>query len=407
LIQNATLNGDLSLVGAQIGSHFKAINTKGPHKIDLPHARVEGFVAVVGCRLADLNLRSSQIGGQINVAGSEIEKSADMEMVKCGENVFLRGESVLGSVSFRDARIQGTLDSSKSRFRQLLDLDGLRVGYLWLKNSATFSEGVRATYTRIDQNVDLSGATFQGRVDFAGAIVGGHFVLQGDKSLEGQWVEGSELSLIGSAADTFQLGATPNDPHSFWPRVVWLTDFRYKRLALNATAIDHKRSRRRASVIARWLGRDAGNSMQPFLQASTVLSGEGDTATANAILYQGRERRRRNAKGLRRLGDEALRATIGYGIGYRYFRVLVWVAIACWIGSAVFGPSVSNVKPSRLSPFLFSLDQLLPIIKLWPGGDDIAKTIVGWRHVYLCVHRALGFLMGTFVIAGLSGLTKK
>ncbi|HWJ39104.1 MAG TPA: hypothetical protein VNR86_10140 [Sphingomicrobium sp.] len=56
---------------------------------------------------------------------------------------------------------------------------------------------------------------------------------------------------------------------------------------------------------------------------------------------------------------------------------------------------------------LFSLDQLLPIVDVSPGDDDIAKKLTGGVHWYLALHRALGFLLGTFILAGLTGLTKR
>jgi hypothetical protein len=46
-------------------------------------------------------------------------------------------------------------------------------------------------------------------------------------------------------------------------------------------------------------------------------------------------------------------------------------------------------------------------MKLFARSDDIAKTITGWPLAYLTVQRTLGFLLSSFVVAGLSGLTQK
>jgi hypothetical protein len=76
------------------------------------------------------------------------------------------------------------------------------------------------------------------------------------------------------------------------------------------------------------------------------------------------------------------------------------------LGVLVFHAS-SGPLPDALGAWLFSLDQLLPIIKLDPRAEDIAKSMIGWRHIYLAAHRALGFILSSFVVAGLSGLSQE
>ena len=104
---------------------------------------------------------------------------------------------------------------------------------------------------------------------------------------------------------------------------------------------------------------------------------------------------------------ELLRITIGYGIGLRYFRSLAWALGLTILGGFVFFPSVAPVWPDQGASFLFSFDQLLPIINIAPGADDIAETVDGWRHWYLAAQRLLEFLLGSFVVAGLSGIGRR
>jgi len=52
----------------------------------------------------------------------------------------------------------------------------------------------------------------------------------------------------------------------------------------------------------------------------------------------------------------------------------------------------------------YSLDMLLPIIELHKPHYDI--KLEGWVRVYFYAHKVLGYILGLFLIAGLSGLTK-
>jgi hypothetical protein len=54
----------------------------------------------------------------------------------------------------------------------------------------------------------------------------------------------------------------------------------------------------------------------------------------------------------------------------------------------------------------YSLDMLLPIIELHkPHYHKI--VLDGWVRVYFYVHKILGYVLALFLIAGLSGLTKR
>ena len=112
-----------------------------------------------------------------------------------------------------------------------------------------------------------------------------------------------------------------------------------------------------------------------------------------------------------------LRVTIGYGLGNRYFRVLYWVGGLTLVGTFVliFFGSHSLSQSPRI--FFASLDQLLPIITLDKAhdvvifGDPSAKLPVCAQPygvlVYFYAHKVLGWVLGSFLVAGLGGLTQR
>ena len=130
----------------------------------------------------------------------------------------------------------------------------------------------------------------------------------------------------------------------------------------------------------------------------------GYSEKANAILYAGKERERHQAQWLKRLGLTALKWTIGYGYGYRYFVSLLWVVAIMLIGVLVLDTLETGAPPTPVQKAAFSFDLLLPLIEL---HENYKITFEGWQRYYFYAHKLMGFLLGSFVVAGLSGITKK
>jgi hypothetical protein len=205
------------------------------------------------------------------------------------------------------------------------------------------------------------------------------------------------------------------------------------------------KARKEADMMARssrsyveWLGNDLGSSAQPYEHLASLFRRAGDPGKANDLLYEARERRRRTALSgvdnwghrkdrevLRGLGLWMLKLTIGYGLGNRYFRVLLWVGGLSLLGMFVLilAGTQSPVLWPRLSLFFASLDQLLPITLnnahgVLIFGDPSAKPTIDpqppWVlpqphcvQFYFYSHRIVGWVLGSFIIAGLAGLTQR
>jgi len=52
----------------------------------------------------------------------------------------------------------------------------------------------------------------------------------------------------------------------------------------------------------------------------------------------------------------------------------------------------------------FSFDMLLPIVKL--RDYHYTVDLKGWARYYFYFHKLMGYLLASFLIAGLTGLTK-
>ncbi len=401
-------NGIIEMVGLEVGGRLHLDQIYAGERMLLHLLKCHGELNLANATTADIEMRGAVIGGILNMTGTKMTGDLDMELLEVDDNLFLRDGATFQKVYLLDANVRGTIEVRKAEFNGLLDMYGVRTGYILVQDGAIFRCGVKARYAKVEQNVVLEGGQFHGTVDFAGAEIKGALIF-GSQDSQPIWSADSELKLQAASANTvhFEMHSAAIRLQS-WPHRLHLSGFTYQRIG-EPTVVKPggERSNSTAEWFVRWLARDSGLSRQPYRQLSDVLVNQGEISKSDAVLYAGRERERRHTRGVRRLGQELLKWTIGYGIGYRYFRSLIWVLALSAVGALVFGPIIRQHWVGRGASLLFSLDQLLPVISVAPGADDIAKTLTGWRHVYLACHRILGFLLGSFVVAGLSGITKK
>jgi hypothetical protein len=108
---------------------------------------------------------------------------------------------------------------------------------------------------------------------------------------------------------------------------------------------------------------------------------------------------------LRRVWLTVLSGSIGYG--YRLEQALYWVAAFVAVGAILLRlskQSLSNGLKAWSDKIVYSIDVLLPIIRLRETNYRIDLT--GSLAWYFYFHKIMGYLLASFLIAGLSGLTK-
>jgi hypothetical protein len=156
-----------------------------------------------------------------------------------------------------------------------------------------------------------------------------------------------------------------------------------------------------------WLEKDRTISPHPYHQLGSVLRSMGHAETADAVLYAGKESERR-AAGWRKpkwWGMSLLKWTIGYGYGYRYFYALWWVVGITLIGALILATTSTGQEFTLAGKLAYSFDLLLPIVEL--DKRHSLEAISGWQRYYFYGHELLGYVLGSFIVAGLAGLTKK
>jgi hypothetical protein len=118
-------------------------------------------------------------------------------------------------------------------------------------------------------------------------------------------------------------------------------------------------------------------------------------------LYEGKNRERSEALP-ERIWLLVEWAVIGYG--HRISRSLWWVAAFVFAGAAVLRWSGEGERLGMPFGFAYSLDLFMPIIRLRDAHYHM--DLRGWARYYFYLHKTMGYVLASFLIAGLSGLTK-
>lgn len=434
IVDSATPRG-MGMQRCQLYALFLTGTHTGP--IDADGLRVEhdlhmrdGFHATGEVRLLDVT-----IGGVLDCSNSHFSNrdgnalNADRIVVK--GSVFLRNEfRAEGTVRLRSATIGGNLKCDDSCFSNpdgiALLADGLDVkGDVFLRNgfkaegevyligamiggdldceNAIFSEpkgwALEASRIKVDGSVYLrTQFRADGDVGFSGATVRGSFQWRGVQKSEqcSLWLESAKIGTLW-------------DDEKSWPAKLYLDGLVYDRLYIKSPIASDAR--------LRWLrrqGYDRGKFVpQPYMQLAKVLQEMGHEADARRILIAKQKDPARVAAMTipQRLWHHVLGLTIGYG--YRPWQAAAWIAVFILLGALLFQNGFDGTQfqktivgePPAFNTFVYSLDSFVPLIDLHQAKYRLPKA--GPLRVYHWLHIALGWLLTTLLVVGLTGLVRK
>ena len=192
------------------------------------------------------------------------------------------------------------------------------------------------------------------------------------------------------------------DSENGWPDKLELDGFVYKQLGSIVEGHSDSMANRPTGSLIRWLEKQQPYSPHPYNQLAHVIRDLGKGDAADAVLYAGKERERSSALMGESLWLFLKNWAIGYG--YKIGRAIYWAILFVIAGAVIFRTS-KEAKENRM-PYgiAYSFDMLLPIIKLREAHYKI--DLSGWRRYYFFFHKISGYVLASFLIAGLSGLVK-
>ena len=350
-----------------------------------------------GAEFAEVDLRSAKIGGQLSMIGSKFTGKLNMDSLEVGRDLFMRGGAEFAEVDLRGAKIGDQLSMIGSKFTGKLNMNSLEVGSsLFMRGGAEFAEAPNLIFSKVGGNLDISGSTFP-TLDLTGTRVHGELRLGSDEHPPTQWQKGAKLILRNA-----EVGALQDLPEA-WPDHLELDGFTYGRLGGLGAAAESDMANRDVSCLKEWLRKQQSYSPQPYEQLAGVLRKAGQKDKADDVLYARRESERVGAKGLHKAWLFLQKIFIGYG--YHNLRAVYWVGALVAIGAVVL--LYSGQGPAQNMPYglSYSLDMLLPFVKL-RESHYTEIVIRGWAKYYFYFHQLMGYVLASFIIAGISGLTK-
>jgi hypothetical protein len=292
-------------------------------------------------------------------------------------------------------------------------MDGVDVGSNIFARYTRFATDKKVIlyFANIGSTLDISGATL-GELDLTSTSIGTEFRLGSGLSFKPNWSKGSKMYLWNTS-----VGAIQDAEVDSWPEELELEGFTYERLGGFGSTGSDDIAKRKSKDFIQWLERDKTFSPQPYEYLAKVLNEAGFPSKANAIRYAGRKRSRREAirktegkprEWLRWLGLTLLQSTIGYGLGIRYFRVLAWLLVFTFIGFLVLLNTMEENSWNFFKMAWASFDVTLPVVTLNQEYESfIFENSGNGVKTYFYFQKIVGYILGGFLVAGLSGLTQK
>jgi hypothetical protein len=369
----------LNLVGTEISGHLNL-----DHSIFLKHVNMDSTRATA-LSLTNGNFPSVWLASakfdRLSIDDTIVVGELQMRNLEVAQNLSLLN-SELTAVELRAAKIGGGLSIEGKRRQDTVC--GLRDARSRPKNYPA-------------QFVDLTEATV-GILSFGSACYGPINAVE-------NWGAGARLILTNASVRTLKDGLCPeggsNCPDT-WPEHLELTGFIYQQLNSFDANKQSDMAARPTSWWIDWLGRQQVYSPQPYEYLASTLLKVGYKDKAEDILYAGKNRELENTSFPGNIKLWMERVLIGYGYRTRY--AAMWAAGFIVLGAIVLHRSGEGPRNRMPYGVAFSFDMLLPVVKLRDYHYSI--DLKGWARYYFYFHKLMGYVLASFLIAGLTGLTK-
>jgi cytoskeletal protein CcmA (bactofilin family) len=384
--------GKVVLGSAHLGDTLALGGSKVSGQLNMDKLHVDSSLFMGNAQLGEVVLASAHIGGTLTLDGSTVSGQLNMDKLQVDSSLFM-GNAQLGKVVLASAHIGGTLALGGSKVSGQLNMDKLHVDSSLDMSHAHFGAVVLRS-AHIAGPLTLDGSTVSGQLNMDKLHV--DLLLRPADQHSAQWSPHKTLILRNARAETIPMLTDA------WPDHVDVGGFTYRSLREDSGASHDRTTECRSDVFQCWFEKQKSFSPQPYEQLAVVFQNQGRDDEARDIRYAGRERERSESGGPRYAWLTTLDWAIGYG--HRIERALGWTIGLIFLGAIVLRISGEGPKHGLPVGLSYSFDMLLPIIKLRDAHYEI--DLKGWPRYYFYVHKVAGFVLASFLVAGISGLTK-
>ena len=418
-MRKSHFEGEVRLHGARVGGQIDLQEATFAGEMAMDHVYVQGYllmrkshfegeVRLVGARVGrQASLKEAVFEGRLAMDGAGIKGALFMDKGHFEDEVRLHGVEVGGQASLEEAvfagdlamdqaAIHGGLFMRKCLFAGEVRLIGVQVGGLVSLNGATFAGSLVAHAAAIQGDLFIRDANFidRGQVDIIFAKIGGNLQLEGANF--------QNLDLTGTQAQAVV------DTDMVWPDKLKLDHFTYRHLGgWGEGRGGHHMLDRPASWFAGWLAKHKPYSPQPYEQCAKVLREAGQPGKAAEVLYQAKERERKEPKsGLRRrVWLTASKWLLGHGLTWRFAVVpAAWAVGVLLLGWLIFCQTTTLMEDH--SPWWglgYSLSRLIPLVSFGKDLADLHIEAFGAR-LWFTFETLFGWFLASLIVAGLAGV---
>jgi hypothetical protein len=404
-------SGELSLEGSHFGSLLLMQGTRIDRDLVMTRAEFSGNP------MGEVRLAAASIGGSLNLEDAVVsgQRTLNMDSLLVERDLFLNGtgghHTQYWRVWLQNARVGGIVSLDDAEIRERVIMNGFEVGSNLSMLNSSFTD-VTMTNLKAKGDVKIEGPrelTSQDRrhsLDLSGATIGGELILGSASYGPLRWPSGASLNLRNTAVfaveDGIECSSQDAQCSGSWPSALELDGFTYQQLGGNENESNADMAARSSRWWVNWLNRERHLSPQPYEQLASVLGRLGYKDKATDVLYEEKNHERVLTPYPERMWMTLQWLLIGYG--YRTSRSLWWIAAFICAGAAVLRLSGEGQRLGMPFGFAYSVDMLLPIIRLREA--HYSMDLKGWARYYFYVHKMTGYVLASFLIAGLSGLTK-
>ena len=356
-----------------------------------------------GAKFRDVNCGGARITGWVDMTGATVKGTLNMNGMTVGQDLFMRGRASFQDVDLRGSRIVGQVDMTCAAIDGTMDLDGLKVGdSLFLRGRAYFKKSVQLTYSIIEKTVQLQGSEFHS-VNLQGTKVNGELIL-GPPAIT--WKPEVEPDVVRLDLNAARVGVL-RDSEESWPEKVELDGFVYDRWGGYSGEDLGGFHTRPVKWFKDWLKKEQPFRPQPYEQLAKVLRESGQPEKASWIMHAAKDRelchsiKERNY--FRALWFLFLKVAVGYG--YLPRKAVLWAVLFIVLGVGMLEWTGQCSGYSLLDKFWYSLDTLIPFVKL--NEKHYQELLCDTALNYFYIHQLAGYVLVTALIAGVTGLLKK
>ena len=395
------------IVGAKIGGQLAMDGSTFRGRLIMDGvSTVRGLLMKDSAVFAGVRLIGAVVGGQLVMDGATFKGRHQMDTLSVGGD-FLMRNAEFAEVDHVGVKIGGQLSMDHSKFRRNFSMDSVSTVRDVFMRKAEFERSANLIFGNIGSNLDASGAKV-GKLDLTGTRISGELRL-GSPGLNVEWRDYKDesdsthpprLLLLNTTVGTLQ------DTEDTWPQKLELElrGFTYARFGGFGSKEEQTPYTRATSWFVDWLERDATYSPQPYRQLAHVLRRAGYEAKANEILVALQDRRRTHDATPSFTKFLLALSCLLLGYGYEVWRALLW-----FLGLVVLGSCLVIIARGRnvrdmMQWFFYSLESAVPLVELSPMNQALSTNMSLWVKLYFQIHKIIGLVIVSVLIAGLTGL---